>query len=108
MLETHLGREYKPTTHWTSDLRRMVGHAPYVYSDPDTSTFTFTDLNGTMKEFLVRHGWKKYACNEATVFHIEVCTTEEGLNSKFVLDPKQVLKVSFLFPKLHNIAVPSD
>jgi|SRR6266480_6896072 len=100
MLETHLGREYVPKIHWTSSLRRLAGHSPYKDKTSEASSFTFTDSNGTLKEFLIRHGWKKFACDKSTIFHIKVNTTEEGLEADFVLDPAQVAKVSVFIPIL--------
>jgi len=96
MLGMHLAQDYLPEIHWTSSLRHLAGHSPYEIGTSKTSSFSFPDSNGTMKELLKRHGWKKISCDKSTTFHLEVNTTEEGLEAEFVLDPTQVKKVSFI------------
>jgi hypothetical protein len=85
---------YKPLIHWTSRLRSRVDLMPYESDDITRSSFTIKDVTGTFTNLLVRNGcsiatsWHQYP-----TYHIEVNTSEGGLQSMFCLDPHQVNKV---------------
>lgn len=94
-LETLIGDAYSPSSHWTSCLRSKAGHIPYEDHHLGRSTFTITANSDAFTKLLVQRG---YAVAESwgagLTYHIKVVASNEGLLSKFYLDPVQVKKVS--------------
>ena len=104
LLEKHMGNAYVPSIHWTSRLRGRAGLTPYEAINKTQSTFTIDDLSGSFTELLIRNGYKgATSWRRHVVYHIEVNTSEAGLDSSFCLDPCQVEKVSFVPHPRHTL-----
>jgi hypothetical protein len=98
-----MGGAYSPDFHWTSRLRGRAGLLPYENIDETHSSFTIDDRSGRFTELISRSGYKDAALwSRYPIYHIEVNTSEAGLDSAFCLDPYQVHKVSLAIFYLYS------
>ncbi|KAK5653791.1 hypothetical protein OQA88_7949 [Cercophora sp. LCS_1] len=98
-LEFLLGAGYSPEKSWTSVQRTKAGYPPYKLGDGLVSAFTIVDRSGEFSSMLRRLGQKK----KASVFHIDVLTTEAPLaTSRFPLTDKQFAKAQLFVDPLNS------
>jgi hypothetical protein len=92
-----MGQAYRPEAHWTSHWRHRSGLDPFKGDENKFCTFTIADDAGSsaFTQLLIRNGHKKASSWKNPTYHIEVSTTEGGVESAFTLDPFQVEKVGF-------------
>ncbi|RMZ72001.1 heterokaryon incompatibility [Pyrenophora seminiperda CCB06] len=102
-LEGFLGKDingknvYKPSEHWTSELRFRNHHAPFSPKSHDGGTihsaFTIPETEGKLKALMDNeNAIARISFAEACTFHIEVHATRGGLDAPFELPGQQYKK----------------
>lgn len=83
---------------WTSVLRTKAGHSFYERTDEWVSAFTIDNESDRFAQMLLRLGYQKASrWKRRTRFHIDVVTTEGGLDeTEFYLNAEQLKKVRTL------------
>ncbi|CAH0045652.1 unnamed protein product [Clonostachys solani] len=84
-----LPETYDPSKHWTSRQRSRSFTPP----TPDCSTFTIPDASGKLLEAVIEGGHINRALLEKPcTIHVEVCASNDGLYSTFILPNVQFEK----------------
>ncbi|KAK5991426.1 Heterokaryon incompatibility 6-like protein [Cladobotryum mycophilum] len=96
LLDSILGSDiYRPDEHWTSSMRSRSGHRPFedMAEHGDCSTFKITETRGKLRKAVIdRYQIPAESLHEVCTFHIQVCTTVEGLESPFAMSSVQYKK----------------
>jgi len=100
ILEGILGHAYQPDCHWTSQYRANAGYAAYSPTDTTRASFTVPDSTGRIAHWLSHRGYKNAVQWTASrvIYHIEVKSTESGIDSPFPITNEEVERVSFVAP----------
>ena len=95
ILEELLGDYYDPLKHWTSRHRTVMGYPPSYYDEGMRASFSFADIHGDFTKYLIQSGhnapyeWFK----KPPTYHLEVKSSEEGLEKEFTMSSAQFERV---------------
>lgn len=92
--------DYNPEYHWTSKRRNKIPYMelpPFQGDENSNASFTLSDVHGKFAKFLLDEGCPdaEHWLKRRPVYHLEVKSTEGGIESEFPFSDENVRRVSF-------------